>query len=498
MHGAKWGGAVRGVRPHHVIALVWAANFAGALILLVEYLVVLPFPPEASTPDIVRANVVLGVICILASWALLAVLGEPRAHKALDWTVRGTDPDADEQRLTLGLPWSLFGIQVVTWSLSCVAFLVRNLEVGVGFAFQMAGAVIAGGLATATLSFLMATRLLRQATARVLELAPPRPGAAAGVGERAVFIWALTTGVPMLGLILMVAFSPASEVSLERIAISGLVVGLVSLVGGLAATVLFAKSVGEPLCELTTALAGVEAGDLTVSVTVDDTGEIGQLQAGLNNMVAALQEREQLRDLFGRHVGVDVARLALQQGVALGGEEREAAALFVDVIGSTTLATQRTPGEVVAALNRFFEVVVDVVGQHGGLVNKFEGDAALCIFGAPLELADPAGSALAAARTMAARLRAEVPDLEAGIGVSHGLVIAGNIGSTERLEYTVIGDPVNEAARLTEQAKDHPGRVLASQRIVERAAHEEGVRWRLLEPLLLRGRHEATTLAAPV
>jgi adenylate cyclase len=491
-------GDMRGVRPHHVIALVWAANFAGAMILLVEYLVVLPFPPEASTSGVVRSNVILGVVCILVSWVVLAVVGEPRTHRALDWTVRGTDPDPEEQRLTLGLPWSLFGMQVVLWALSCLAFLVRNLGVDVGFAFQVAGAVMAGGLATATLSFLLGTRLLRQATSRVLEIAPPRPGTAAGVGERAVFIWALTTGVPMLGLILMVAFSPESDVSLEKLALSGLVVGLVSLVAGLAATVLFAKSVGEPLCELTTALAEVERGDLTVSVAVDDTGEIGQLQAGLNNMVSALNEREQLRDLFGRHVGVDVARLALRQGVALGGEEREVAALFVDIIGSTSLAARRTPGEVVAALNRFFEVVVDVVSSYGGLVNKFEGDAALCIFGAPLELDDPAAAALGAARTMAQRLRAEVPDLDAGIGVSHGLVIAGNIGSTERLEYTVIGDPVNEAARLTEQAKDHPGRVLASKRIVDRASADEGSRWRLLEPLLLRGRLDPTTLAVPV
>jgi adenylate cyclase len=138
------------------------------------------------------------------------------------------------------------------------------------------------------------------------------------------------------------------------------------------------------------------------------------------------------------------------------------------------------------------------VSEHGGLVNKFEGDAALCIFGAPLELDDPAGAALAAARTMATRLRADVPDLDAGIGVSHGLVVAGNIGSTERLEYTVIGDPVNEAARLTEQAKERPERVVASQRIVDRADSDEGSRWRLLEPLLLRGRVEETVLAVPV
>jgi adenylate cyclase len=162
------------------------------------------------------------------------------------------------------------------------------------------------------------------------------------------------------------------------------------------------------------------------------------------------------------------------------------------------MAATRSPGEVVTALNRFFEVVVDVVDAHGGLVNKFEGDAALCIFGAPLKLEDPAAAALAAAREMVRRLKAEVPELDAGVGVSQGLVIAGNIGATQRLEYTVIGDPVNEAARLTEQAKDRPERIVASQRIVDRASSDERTRWTFLEPLTLRGRLEPTVLAVPI
>jgi adenylate cyclase len=232
-------------------------------------------------------------------------------------------------------------------------------------------------------------------------------------------------------------------------------------------------------------------------VLVFDGTELGMLQSGFNRMVHDVREREEIRDLFGRHVGEDVARQALEHGVELGGQELEAAALFVDVIGSTKLAATRPPAEVVTALNRFFSVVVDVVDEHGGLVNKFEGDAALCIFGAPLALEDAAASALSAARVMAERLREEVPELDAGIGVSQGIVIAGNIGATQRLEYTVIGDPVNEAARLTEQAKNHDGRVVASQRVVDNAHAGERERWTLLEPLLLRGRSEPTMLAVP-
>ncbi len=488
---------VKGIKPWHVVADIWLANVVGVALLFVEYLFVLPLPEEAQVASVTRDNVVLGIACTLFSWIVVAVYGAPRAHRALDWTVRGTDPTPEEQELTLALPWTMFKMSVVLWIIPTIAFLVLDLPTSIPFGLLAAGAVLSGGLAANATAFLLSTRLLRPSTARVLELHPPEPGTTAGVGERAIFIWGLTTGVPLLGLVLMVGFFPFSGASLVRLSISGVVVGSLVLLGGLFATLLFAKSIGEPLCELTTALAEIEAGDLHVNVPVDDNGEIGQMQAGLNRMVGAMREREQLRDLFGRHVGEDVARLALKDGVALGGEEREAAALFVDIIGSTTFAATHSPAEVVKALNRFFEVVVDVVASHGGLVNKFEGDAALCIFGAPLALEDPAANALSAAREMAARLKAEVPDLDAGIGVSQGLVIAGNIGATQRLEYTVIGDPVNEAARLTEQAKEYPGRVVASQRIVDRAASGERDRWKLLEPLLLRGRLEPTTLAVP-
>jgi adenylate cyclase len=488
---------VKGVKPWRVVANIYVANGIVTPLLFIEYLFVLPWPKEAQNPVVTRDNLVLGMICTLASWIFFAAYAAPRAHRALDWTVRGTDPTAEEQRLTLDLPWALFKCGVVLWSLSTLAFMILDLPVSIPFGLVAGGAVLSAGLATVATAFLLTTRLLRPATARVLELHPPERGKAAGVGDRAIFIWVLTTGVPLLALVMMVAFSPFSKTSLQQLAISGLVIGGLVLLSGLLATVLFAKSIGEPLDELTTALADIEEGDLNVHVPVDDNGEIGQMQAGLNRMVGRMREREQLRDLFGRHVGEDVARLALKNGVALGGEEREAAALFVDIIGSTTFAATRSPAEVVRALNRFFEVVVDVVATNGGLVNKFEGDAALCIFGAPLELPDPAANALRAAREMAQRLKKEAPDLDAGIGVSQGLVIAGNIGATQRLEYTVIGDPVNEAARLTEQAKEHHGRVVASQRIVECSEPGERERWKLLEPLVLRGRLEPTILAVP-
>jgi adenylate cyclase len=151
----------------------------------------------------------------------------------------------------------------------------------------------------------------------------------------------------------------------------------------------------------------------------------------------------------------------------------------------------------VELLNAFFCIVVDVVRDHGGFVNKFEGDAALCVFGAPLEREDPAGDALAAARELRAKLADEMPGVDAGIGVSCGDAVAGNIGAAERFEYTVIGDPVNEAARLTELAKHHPGRILASGSALESARDAEGSQWTVDGEEILRGRGQATELAVP-
>jgi adenylate cyclase len=151
----------------------------------------------------------------------------------------------------------------------------------------------------------------------------------------------------------------------------------------------------------------------------------------------------------------------------------------------------------VALLNDFFRLVVETVEEHGGWVNKFEGDAALCVFGAPTKRPDPARDALQAARKLCERLEHGLPGVDAGIGVSAGPAVAGNVGTEERYEYTVIGDPPNEAARLSELAKRRPERLLASAAMVERAGPEEAASWEIREAVLLRGREDPVGVATP-
>jgi adenylate cyclase len=208
-------------------------------------------------------------------------------------------------------------------------------------------------------------------------------------------------------------------------------------------------------------------------------------------MVDGLRERERIQDLFGRHVGSAVAAEAISGGITLRGEARDVVALFVDITGSTKLTRVTDPVEFVDMLNRFFSVVVEEVEANDGLLNKFEGDAALCVFGAPSHLDDPATAALRAARAIRDRV-AEMGELEIGIGVASGPVVAGQIGAASRLEYTIIGDAVNEAARLTDLAKRVDGNILASEAAVEAAAADEREHWVTGRVMRLRGREAPT------
>ena len=214
-------------------------------------------------------------------------------------------------------------------------------------------------------------------------------------------------------------------------------------------------------------------------------------------MVTGLEEREHLRDLFGRHVGADVARQALQQDGSLSGDVRDVAVLFVDLVGSTAIAAARPPEEVAKILNDFFRIVVAAVHHRHGLINKFEGDAVLAVFGAPIEIDEPASAALATARGLGTELR-KLHLVDFGIGVAAGSVFAGNIGAENRYEYTVIGDAVNEAARLADHAKQWESRILASGSALACGRADEREHWAMRGSASLRGRSAITELAEPL
>jgi len=360
--------------------------------------------------------------------------------------------------------------------------------------------MLAAGETTSAVGYLLSERLVRPITVLALAGSAPPERFGPSVRLRLAMAWSLGTGIPLLG-ILVIATAGLIDPNEDPALLAGaaaFLAGIGLLVGSFAIAVA-SRSVAEPIAAVRRAMAQVEEGLYATRVPVDDGSEVGLLEAGFNSMAAGLEERERLRDLFGRHVGREVAEAALaREGeVELGGELREVAVVFVDVIDSTGLAMRRRPHEVVELLNRFFSIVVETIEEQCGWVNKFEGDAALCVFGAPSARPDAAGDALRAARALDERLAGALEGLTAGIGVSAGPAVAGNIGAQERFEYTVIGDPVNEAARLCELAKQRPERLLASHAVLRRADPAEAANWEVRDSIVLRGRDEPTQVAVP-
>ena len=399
------------------------------------------------------------------------------------------------------MPFYRSVISVTNWCLGSIVFIVASWPVASHSAPVVAVATALGATATAIIGYLQSERVLRPVAVAALRGGVPENFRAAGVILRQVLTWVLSTGVPVLAIVLALVASKFEILTApaDRLTTPILLLAIAALVIGLAGTVLVAMSIADPLRQLRWALGEVQRGNYNAHMQIYDASELGLLQAGFNDMVRDLAERQRLRDLFGRYVGEDVARRALERGTELGGQERDVAVLFVDLVGSTQLASTRPAAEVVSLLNEFFRVIVDTVGRHGGFVNKFQGDAALAIFGAPIEHPDASGAALAAARELhdelidGARRRTEF-----GIGVSAGRAIAGHIGAQARFEYTVIGDPVNEAARLTELAKLEEGHVLASAIAVSGALDAEALCWDVGEIVELRGRTAPTQLARPL
>jgi len=489
----------RRLAPPYAVLMI-GANVVGAAIVFALIVFALPLPDVANPAHVRRVNVawLAGYLVFAVPTGVLWVLWLLRPVTA--WLRADREPTDDEQRTVLLTPARELLVHGVLWTLGAVVFTLVNVRYSHELALIVAIAVVLSGAGTCAVAYLLAQRVLRPVAARALAGHVPEDPALPGITTRILLTWALGTGVPVLGLTLVGAgeLTGTVDASSDRVATTAVTLGGVALIIGLVAMALTARSVADPLKGVRRAVARVERGEDDAQVDVYDGSEVGLLQAGFNRMVDGLREREELRDLFGRQVGEDVARQALERGITLGGEELEVAVLFIDLVGSTELAHQRPPAEVVELLNDFFCVVVDVVDDEGGSVNKFVGDAALCVFGAPLPHDDAAGGALRAARLLRERLAEEVPQCDVGIGVSAGTAVAGNIGAQQRFEYTVIGDPVNEASRLTELAKQHDGRVLASEAALSRAgAEDEAARWTLGDTETLRGRAEPTRLAAP-
>jgi adenylate cyclase len=473
----------------------YAAGLAFAYLLCAAEVVAIVI--SVSGESVIGAQAILGPENLVATVAIVIVGTISVWLSSVALVGRALRRAASTRRRAPNITRRQSAILLTPWVLAAVVVIPMNIHGGPRVLTLLVAAVMFGATATICTGFLFTQRPLRAlmvAATVDLENAESTPG----VRARLILMWTMCTALPGAGIVALVLLRANSWIIQPDapIEVPILVLALVAVVLGLRAIILVGSSISDPVNEVVHAMAEVERGHLDQKIDVYERSEIGRLQRGFNRMVSGLQERDRLRDLFGRHVGEEVMRRAVEEHESVSEDERDVAILFIDLVGSTQLASTREPHEVAAVLNDFFRIVVAQVDNRNGLVNKFQGDAVLAVFGAPLHIDGPASAALSTARALGDELRRLAVDF--GIGVSAGSVFAGNIGAENRYEYTVVGDAVNEAARLADRAKDFDQRVLCSAAAIDRADEAERRCWGVQGSEMLRGRSRLTQISAPL
>ncbi len=230
-----------------------------------------------------------------------------------------------------------------------------------------------------------------------------------------------------------------------------------ALVGALIVSLLLAHGLSVPIRELVGGTEQISKGNFAVHVPVRGQDDLGQLAQSFNEMAAGLALKEKYHSILHTIADKDVAQQLLDGKIALGGELREATVMFCDIRGFTALTQNMNPTEVIALLNEHMTVLTRIVTEHHGVVDKFIGDSIMAIFGAPKSYGNDALNAVRCAQRMMAE-RAKLNEtshyhLQVGIGLASGRVLAGNMGSADRSNYTVLGERVNLASRLCSVAR---------------------------------------------
>ena len=222
----------------------------------------------------------------------------------------------------------------------------------------------------------------------------------------------------------------------------------IALILSVLAVIYLSRSMTNLISSLAEAVKRIGEGNYDESVRTKSRDELGQLADSVNTMASGLQEKERVRDLLGKVVSQEIAEELLSNPVELGGGERTATILFSDIRGFTSYCEDLPPQKVLGELNKVLSCISDIVEAHNGVVDKFQGDAVMALFGAPVSSKNDAANAMAACLEIISAVGSAENPLSACVGINTGLVVAGNLGSANRLNYSVIGDAVNLVARL--------------------------------------------------
>ena len=291
--------------------------------------------------------------------------------------------------------------------------------------------------------------------------------------------------------------APDPTVILANLHLLQVFVLVVSILSGIGLAFFITRGIVKPINALHEAMGRVQENDLETRVPVTTNDELGDLSEHFNHMTAGLRQKERLRNLLNLYVSPEVAQEALAHGTKLGGELIECTVLFSDIRDFTTISELLPPEDLIALLNRYMSLMVRVIVENGGMVNKFGGDSLLAVFGTPLNPADNhAAQAVLSAQAMFRALavfnqgETKAPLIRIGVGIATGPVVVGNVGGRERIEYTVIGDTVNLAARLEDKTKEVAGNTLMSAESYRQASEYLSLPARFLPETRVKGKKE--------
>ena len=301
------------------------------------------------------------------------------------------------------------------------------------------------------------------------------------ISRRILESFFLFTMAPTVTLVLIIARYDYEKILEHKVLVEVLYIGGLFLATALLIALLFGRMLREDTDRIVHGVTEIESGNFNAPILVDRADELGEISQGINTMAQGLANREKIKEAFGKFVDPAIAESFIKEFIAeegrvrLGGQRRHAVILMADIRNFTELSESMPPDRLIALLNEYFVEMVAAINDHGGLVDKFIGDAIMAVFGIP-ETKDAERNAYETAVAMRERLAAlnvrlrkkGLPALDNGIGIHAGEVTAGYLGSEERLEFTVIGAPVNIAARIEQETKPQGKALLFSQSVADR------------------------------
>ncbi len=455
--------------PRSYFWLYTGFEVVSALVVCVATVGLFSLYTEMSAEEFWR---VLGFAEACVGVALLYVILKARriARPLIDWINTGKPAGQVEQAWRCAVAFPRHFVVGNGWQ----PFVLVALPISVYYTlefelpFYSAGIIFAGAIVavaySAVLHFFASQLFLRP----VLEdLANRLPQGFADVSQGVPLRWKLLGALPLINVVtgvVVAGLSTDGQSSLEELGVDVVVALLVAFTISFELTVLVSKSVLRPVDDLIQATEAVKRGDLGARVPLTSGDELGTLAGSFNEMVRGLSERETLHQALGSYVDPDVAERVVEEGALLEGRDVEATILFVDVRGFTSFAERASARETVAFLNGFFDLVVPIVQRHGGHANKFLGDGILVVFGAPERLPDHADRALSAASEIAREVERRFDgEVRIGMGINSGPVVVGSVGGGGKLEFAVIGDPVNVAARVEAATRESGDVVLLTE-----------------------------------